>query len=313
MKKIFLPVDHSIHSTQAIEYVGMMAPLLAEPGFSLFHVQPLISDFIMEEAGKDATAMAKLKQLNQKNETEAYAILNRHKERLVQLGVPAETISVSTQRRKEGVARDIIEKARQEAADVIAMGRRGFSKFQDIFIGSATKNVVDHTVDTPVWVIDGEFASKNLLLAVDGSTDSVKALGHVLDVLRNNPDVAMTLFHVQPSLTDSCAIDFTSEIEPEDEEAVIHIIEKANRMCIDNFTVHVRRKLEEKAIPEDRLELKTRPARRNVGAAIVEEFKSGDYGTVIVGKRGIGKRFFMGSVSSYLVTHLTNGALWIVP
>lgn len=313
MKNILLPVDDSIHSTHAMQYVARMAPMLSAPQFSLFRVQPVLSDFITEEAKKDPAAMAKLKKLNQRNETEAHEILEQHRQRLLQHGVPEQNIRVSTQRRREGVARDIIEKARRESADTIAMGRHGFSKFQDIFIGSTTKNVIDNSLDIPVWVIDGEIESKNLLLAVDGSTDSVKALGHVLDMLGKNPDIEMTLFHVQPSLADACPIDFTKAERSEDEETVIHIMEKASRLCIDNFMEHVRRRLSEKEVAEDRVRMKTQAAQRNIGAAIVEEFRQGDYGTVVVGKRGIGKRFFMGSVSSYLITHLTNGALWIVP
>jgi hypothetical protein len=34
---------------------------------------------------------------------------------------------------------------------------------------------------------------------------------------------------------------------------------------------------------------------------------------VVVGRRGLNKKYFTGSVSRYLMNQFSNGALWIVP
>jgi len=172
--------------------------------------------------------------------------------------------------------------------------------------------VIDHTTDIPVWVVDGEIISKNILLAVDGSTDALAALDHLCAVFRPNPDVKLTLFHVQPSFRDCCGIDFTAPQNQENDELISCFI-KVNRQCIDNFMERAMRVLKAKEIHEDRLNIKTQPTSFNIGRSIVEEFRNGKYGTLIVGKRGVNKRFYMGSISNYLVTHMSNGALWIVP
>lgn len=313
MKKILLPVDGSIHSTHALQYAVMMSPGLQDLTYALFHVQPILSDFIMEEAKKDPAAMKKLKQLNENNAVLGNEILNSHKDRLMRLGVPEKNIKQLTQTRRQGLARDIIKQAANESVDAIVMARRGYSKFQEVFIGSTTKNVIDHNAEMPIWVVDGEITSRNIILPVDGSTNSVKALDYLLDILQQHPDVELTLFHVQPSLKDCCEIDFTSAPNQEDLESVEKIILQANQQCVDNFLQLAQRKMSEKEINEDKLHIKTQPVMTNIGKAIVDEFRQGDYGTVVVGKRGIDKKFFMGSVSNYLVTHLTNAALWIVP
>ena len=41
--------------------------------------------------------------------------------------------------------------------------------------------------------------------------------------------------------------------------------------------------------------------------------EKGDYRTLVVGRRGIDKSFFMGSVSRYMINNLSNGALWVIP
>jgi nucleotide-binding universal stress UspA family protein len=73
------------------------------------------------------------------------------------------------------------------------------------------------------------------------------------------------------------------------------------------------RKFKEKRINEDIVKIKFESTLLSVGKTIVEEFRNGHYGTLVVGKRGVNKRFFMGSVSNYLVTHMEKGALWVVP
>ena len=50
----------------------------------------------------------------------------------------------------------------------------------------------------------------------------------------------------------------------------------------------------------------------NIGSAIVEEARAGDYGTVVVGRRGGGNAFFMGSVSRSVLGKSANCALWVV-
>ena len=42
------------------------------------------------------------------------------------------------------------------------------------------------------------------------------------------------------------------------------------------------------------------------------EVKKGDYGTVVVGRRGVNRAFFMGSVSKYVLNHTEGRALWVV-
>jgi nucleotide-binding universal stress UspA family protein len=239
--------------------------------------------------------------------------LNRHKERLMGRNVPKERILLLTHRRIEGLAWDIIHQAWNESVDAVIMGRRGFSRFQDTFIGSTTKNVIEHNTDIPIWMVDGEITSRNILLAVDGSTNSVKALTYLCDILRRDPDALLTLFHVQPSLRDHCGIEFAEAQSLESDEIISKFVEKADRECVDNFMGYALRRLKELGIHEDRVTLTTRPTRLNIGKTIIEEFENGIYGTLVVGKRGVCGGHFMGSVSNYMITHLENGALWIIP
>ena len=315
MKKFLLPVDDSLHCTYALRYVVNMEPILQDAAYFLFYVQPMVSDYLKQEARIDSMAMGKLRELNEKHASMANELLDRRKKELINLGVPEEKIEVETQPRKEGIAKDILWQAGKQSVHGIVIGRHVYSRLQDTFIGSTSKNVIEHCAETPVWLINNEVGERNILLAIDGSTDSARALDYLLDVIRDNPDVDLTLFHVQPSFRDCCEVDFEAMqlSDAEAETSYVKIVEKANRQCIDNFVEYAGRKLKERNVHEDRLKMKSQPASLNIGKAIVDEFNSGGYGTVIVGKRGFNKRFFMGSVSNYLVSHLETGALWIIP
>jgi len=312
MKRYILPVDGSIHSIHAVQYMSMMSPIMEDGLYVLFYVQPIISDYLKEEARKNPRAMEKLDQLDKKNAARGNEILNRYKERMM-AHVPEERILLLTQRRMMGVTWDIIHQASSEGVDAIVMGRHGYSRFHDTFIGSTTRTVIDRNTDIPIWMIDGEVDSRNLLVAVDGSMNSLKALNYLCDILRRAPDVQLTLFHVQPSWRDYCGIDFAETQTAESDEIISKFIERVDRECVENFMGYALRRLKELEIPENKVIMTTRPTRLNIGKTIIEEFRDGNYGTLIVGKRGICGAHMMGSVSNYLVTHLENGALWIVP
>jgi nucleotide-binding universal stress UspA family protein len=60
--------------------------------------------------------------------------------RLMEHRVPEERAFLLNRRRMEGVAWSIIHQAWNESIDAMIMGRHGFSKLQDIFIGITTKD-----------------------------------------------------------------------------------------------------------------------------------------------------------------------------
>jgi hypothetical protein len=50
-----------------------------------------------------------------------------------------------------------------------------------------------------------------------------------------------------------------------------------------------------------------------VGDSILKAVREGGFGTMVLGRRGMNKAFFSGSVSNYVVQKLSDAALWIIP
>lgn len=71
-------------------------------------------------------------------------------------------------------------------------------------------------------------------------------------------------------------------------------------------------KLKDAGIAADRVKIITTKRNARAGKMILEEAKKGNYGTVVVGRRGADQSHFFGSVSRYVTQRITDRALWLV-
>jgi nucleotide-binding universal stress UspA family protein len=285
-----------------------MATDVADLWFTLFFVQPTISQYLLEEADKDIEAKAKLKMLVRKNHENAQGILDKLKNQMIRMGISEDRIDTQTQPKVIGLAKDIMDRAQQGLYDAIVVGRRGLSKVQKALMGSVTATLVEHASFIPVWVVDGDVKSSKIMFAVDGSESSLRAVDHLSFMIGENPNVTVTLYHVRPSVGEICVIDFEDKGAPGE-----IFLPKGAKGCIDRFYGHAFQIFKNAGIEEKRIEIKTSRPLVNIGKSIVNEAKKGKYGTVVIGRRGQGQSFFMGSVSRTVIDATSACSLWIVP
>lgn len=306
-KKILLVVDGSIHSTNSIVYAVRICSVVKELTYTLFYVQPTISQFLLDEAETDLKIKAELEKGIQKNAEFAQGILEKHKARMVGMGVAEKRIETATQKKVLGISKDILDCAQQGLYDAILVGRRGLSRIQKTFMGSTTAKLVEHSRVIPVWVVDGDVTSVKVMLAVDGSEASLRAVDHLTFMLGGNQNIKVTLFHVVPTFSDYCVINFD-----EKESDIGEIVARGARRCIDHFYAHALHKFKEAGLKDNQIELKVVKRAVNVGKAILDHARHGDYGTVVIGRRGVNNAFFMGSVSKYVLDKISGRAVWVV-
>jgi nucleotide-binding universal stress UspA family protein len=72
------------------------------------------------------------------------------------------------------------------------------------------------------------------------------------------------------------------------------------------------RKLKDAGIGEDRYEIRVAETVRNVGKAIVDKASQEDFDTIVIGRSGMNRSFFMGGVSRYVTNKAMNRALWVI-
>jgi nucleotide-binding universal stress UspA family protein len=229
---------------------------------------------------------------------------------MVQMGIDSQRIETVTRRRKLGLGKDIIDFGQGRNFDAIVIGRRGLSRLQEMYMGSVTSNVLEHSKVIPVWLVDGDVnaASNRILVAIDGSESALRTIDHVSFMISNNPEARVTLLHVTNSARNYCGIDLDEASIP-DLKAVVALGDKA---CIEQFYPLAKQKFKDAGISEDQIDIKTVKGGRQIGKSILDVVSKENYETVVVGRRGINKAFFMGSVSRYIINRISNRALWIV-
>jgi len=306
-KKILVAVDDSRNAKQGIDYVVNLSSVVKNLSCTLFHVQPAISQFLTDEAKSDFKAQSALEKLKNKNDRASISMLERCKAMMCEAGIAEKCVELKSVPRKTGLAKDIIDYAQEKKYDAIVTGRRGLSLMQEVFMGSTTKKLVEHSKVIPLWIVDGKVKAGRILLAIDGSESSLRAVDHLSFIMEGNTGVKITLFHVIPGFRDYCPIDFD-----ETDKDMQYIISQGDKKCIESFFVHAFRKFSKAGISREQIEIRE-VSQRNIGKAVIEELGQGDYGTVVVGRRGQNSAFFMGSVSTYVLDRASDCALWLVP
>jgi hypothetical protein len=74
-KHILIAVDDSIRTTHALHYVAKVGSMIPQLHFSLVHVQPVLSQYLIDEARLKLSARRALESIGQAYEAKAYEIL----------------------------------------------------------------------------------------------------------------------------------------------------------------------------------------------------------------------------------------------
>ena len=158
----------------------------------------------------------------------------------------------------------------------------------------------------------------NVLIAVDGSRNSLRAVEYAGRVFAANAEARLVLFHVLPAISrTSLNREEIRAIEGrkaeradladlywqlEDEEKMSRFFKEAT-----NLLVQV-------GVEPEQVESKFGVKDGEIAPAILEEVKRGHYETLIVGRRGQSRmrEFFLGSISTELVREAQGCAVCVV-
>ncbi|MFO7667689.1 MAG: universal stress protein [Desulfobacterales bacterium] len=307
-KKVLIGVDGSIHSRHAIKYAAELYQSLHDISYSMIHIQPTISLYLAEEAEKTAGGKGKLEMIHKKNHAAALELLSECRETLIRLGVKAEDIDQVTNQRRHDVAKDLLDYAEKENVCALLVGRRGISYVAEMMIGSVTSELLTRTKLIPIWIVDNQVQSRNIVVAVDGSPGSLRAVDHVSFVQAGSKFDKITFLHIIPKLSDFCPV----EPAIQDEEVDI-LIKASDQKCINDFYCQAIKILKRAGYSQDDIEFKRFEHRWFIGKALVEEAKNLNAGTIVIGKSCSGQADHIGKVARYVVNKTINQAIWLVP
>ena len=307
-KKILLAVDDSRQSKYAVKYAVAISSAVKDLHYVLFHVQPMISHYLLEEVQKSHQARAELGKVNAKNDASARNILEQYQNDMVRMGIDKDRTEMVTQPRTLGLAKDIIDFGHMGRYDAIVVGRRRMSRLQKVFMGSVSANLLEHSEFIPVWMVDGEVTSDKMLVAVDGSDSSIRAVDHISFMLMGNPNVEITLLHVTSKAREL----YENGLDEEPSKELEDLVAGYDKKRIDQFYALALKKLKDNGIAESQIEILTVEQRNRPGSVIIETADKGNFGTVVIGRHGMNKSFFTGSVSHHVINKISGCVLWVV-
>lgn len=147
--------------------------------------------------------------------------------------------------------------------------------------------------------------NKNILIAVDDSDNSRRAVDYVGFLLGKVEGVQATLLHVIPEPEE--------DYFPEAEQKQRWI--EGYRQRMTTVMAGYRQMLVQAGFPESAV-AQEMPLRfcPSMAECILSERKQRSYGTVVVGRQGLSRKeeFLFGSISSKIVNHARHCAVWVV-
>ncbi|HMK66791.1 MAG TPA: universal stress protein, partial [Thermodesulfobacteriota bacterium] len=127
---------------------------------------------------------------------------------------------------------------------------------------------------------------KKLLLAIDGSKNSLMALDYVTHLFHGCPEVKITLFHVLPPIPP-----IYKEQELSDPIARRHLQEWKEKQqdSIEKILLRAREKMLRTGWTEPQITIRAQEKRVGLARDILFEAEKGLYDAIVVGRRGLSK------------------------
>jgi nucleotide-binding universal stress UspA family protein len=145
---------------------------------------------------------------------------------------------------------------------------------------------------------------KTLLVAVDNSKNSLKAIRYVSETIK--PDSRITLLSIIPDPSAACGLDgqslmplFKANVQ------TFCTIEDAKKAAMEGFMEEAKKILINAGFASENVVIKIRKRKAGIARDILKESEKGKYDTLVIGRRGLSgiKQFISGSISHKIMEH----------
>jgi nucleotide-binding universal stress UspA family protein len=304
-QRLLVALDGSERSIRTAKYLAEM-PAFHPMEINLFDVVISVPesfyDLRKEPASVSITAGLYAWEKMQQDQIEKH--LQKCRKILLSAKVPHEHIRCTIQKRRAGIARDIIAESKNGYRAVV-LRRRGMGGIKGLIMGSVAQKLLGGIDSVPIIFAGRKDNHHRILIGVDGSDNAMRAVDFVASTLGGFDYTAglVTVLRTdgrqkQDLLPDSAMQRYQEEMEAEAGEV---LNQARDRLVAAGFDAsRTMTKI-----------VKGAPSR---AAAIVETADQGGFDTIVVGRRGLSKveQFFAGRVSTKVLHLGRNYHVWIV-
>jgi nucleotide-binding universal stress UspA family protein len=303
--KILVAVDASDCCLETIRHITKRESF-QKKHLVLYHVFITLPDFYwdieMEPKSRGAVAYVRDWKAAQKHKIEKF--MEKAQQILIDAGFPKEAVTIKIKQSEKGIARDIVEEAKEGYLAVI-ISRSGEGALPEPFLGSNASNVIQRLHFVPVFIAGKRLPGKNILVALDRSEGAMRAVDFVGELMGGH-DFKVTLLHV---IRNGEHIKSMPSGKPLPDEEV-----KTEEQKMQAVFDEAKRRLIDHGFKSDHVTSKVITGVSSPPRAIVQEAEQGGYSPIVIGRRGISKfqEFFMGSVSNQVIQLGVEQAVWVV-
>jgi len=307
-KSILIPLDGSKNALKSLDYLGLMYRPKHNVNVTLLHVLPSLPLVLTSDETIATDLWTKRSVLERKNVLMAERILKDAKTVLIRKGFAEERINTVFKEKKKNTAFDICNWANRKKVDSVLLTRRGRTNLETFFMGKVSSKLMNYCGDCPVWILGGGVHSKNVLVCVDSSENSLRAVDHAGFML-SGTDCHVTLFHTVRHLRRFVPMEVLEGAEELQEqwkskagEEIAPYMEKAQGM------------LQNAGLTKEQIGINVVDGSRSAADDILKEARDNGYGTIVLGRHGQTKikEFVFGSATSKVLLHSAGLAIWVV-
>ena len=307
-KMLVIPTDGSENALRSLDYLHLIFGSDHNLEVTLKYVLPSLPPVLADNRYMDRETATKLKIIENKSIRMAEKILTQAKTFLIEKGFDSERVQTVYKKKESGIAQDICKWVESKRADAVLISSRGRSRLEAFFMGEVSSKLLEYCRVCPVWIVQGQVKSKRVLIAIDNSENALRAVDHAGFML-SGTDCPVTIFHTMRHLRRFVPQEVLDEA-PELEE----LWKTKAGQEIEPFMTKAKEVLVKAGLSESQISKKVVDGSRSAASDILEEARKNEYGTIVMGRRGISgvQEFFMGSVSSKVLQNATGMAVWIV-
>ncbi|MBF0531293.1 MAG: universal stress protein [Deltaproteobacteria bacterium] len=223
-------------------------------------------------------------------------------------GFPEKDVSIQMQDLKKGVARDILDKAR-EGFEAVVVGQTGHSIMKELFMGGIANKLLSAMSNVTLCLVAGEPVGRNFLAALDPSEGSARVISRLAS-LSAGGDREVTLFHAVRRLEIRTSI---PELIEAAKIAEMNLLEEDRRIMSPAMNA-ARNALIEAGIEEKKITTLIASGISSRSEAIVKAARDQGCPSIFIGRRGLSEPndFSLGGVAAKTVYLAKDAAVWVV-
>ena len=292
-RKILLAVDASDYSFEIAKYVSEI-PYFQKTEAVLFSVFNKIPEsyYDLRNDPQYGKKVRHIEAWELQNRTSLEEYMRGAERILLDAGFPRDKVIVKICEKEKGIARDILKEAKA-GYNAVAIGRKGISKLGGIVLGSVATKLLEQLVFVPLIVVGKDTGPGKILIGIDGSEGAMRAVDYVATTLGKSEFEVKLVYVIR-----STAEDYVKDAKIE----------------IENVFDQAKKRLQKSGFQSNQIKTSIITGVHSRAGAIVEEARLGNYGTIVVGRRGLSKvqEFFMGRVSNKIIQLAKENVVWVM-